>query len=78
MVPDCCSPNSHGEQFLKDVKRSCFTLRACKHSCRGKPDPESTTSCHRRREQVFMGLLPHIFTMYKIVLFMISISPPKL
>lgn len=78
MVSDCCSTNSQGEKFLKHVRRDWFLLQECKHSCRGKPDPESTTSCHRRLEQVFMGLPPQIFTMCKIVLVMISISHPKL
>lgn len=78
LVSDCCSTSSREEKFLKDVKRGWFLLRECKHSCRGKPNPKSTTSCHCRFEQVFMGLPPQIFTMYQIVLFMISISHSKL
>lgn len=78
LVSDCCSTSSREEKFLKDVKRGWFLLRECKHSCRGKPNPKSTTSCHHRFEQVFMGLPPQIFTMYQIVLFMISISHSKL
>lgn len=78
MVSDCCSTNSQEGSFPKDVKSGWFLLWECGHSCRGEPDPESTTSCHHSLKQVFMGLHPQIFTMYKIVLFMISISHPKL
>lgn len=55
-----------------------FILRECKHSCTKKPDLKSTTSCHCILEQVFIGLPPQIFTMYKLVLFMVSISHAKL